>query len=180
MLCLHVTALYLPDASIYAQATACVCKCLLLVLLPVLCDAGVQAGGWLGRVWMLDYGVTGIDRYITLGSPHAPPPPGVEGVVDQTRGILNYCQDACPGAHHQEVRPTVLGRQAIGRQQAGNTQRTVPSAWIQVLLKQTQNTAASPHGVMRFLFSCCLGQFSSLNGPAGFCSGRAVGQTNSH
>lgn len=50
---------------------------------------------------MLDFGVTGIDRYITLGSPHAPPP---TGVVDQTRGILNYCQDACPGAHHPEVR----------------------------------------------------------------------------
>jgi hypothetical protein len=45
-------------------------------------------------------------RYITLGSPHAPPPPGVEGVVDQTRGILNWCQDAAPGAYHPEVRQT--------------------------------------------------------------------------
>lgn len=45
-----------------------------------------------------------LHRYVTLGSPHAPPPPGAEGVVDQTRGILNYCQDACPGAHHPEVR----------------------------------------------------------------------------
>eukprot|EP00879_Flechtneria_rotunda_P017124 GHRR01017933.1.p1 GENE.GHRR01017933.1~~GHRR01017933.1.p1 ORF type:complete len:216 (+),score=33.73 GHRR01017933.1:116-763(+) len=62
-----------------------------------------SAGGWLGRVFMLDFGVTGIDRYITLGSPHAPPPPGAQGVVDQTRGILQYCQDACPGAHHPEV-----------------------------------------------------------------------------
>lgn len=63
----------------------------------------LQAGGWLGRVFMLDFGVTGIDRYITLGSPHAPPPAGVQGVMDQTRGILNYCQTFCPGAHHPEV-----------------------------------------------------------------------------
>eukprot|EP00775_Hariotina_reticulata_P011612 gene11612-11756_t len=76
-----------------------------------------SAGGWLGRVWMLDFGPTGIDRYITLGSPHAPPPAGAEGVVDQTRGILNYCQDACPGAHHQEVKyVTIAGRFVKGVQ----------------------------------------------------------------
>lgn len=72
-----------------------------------------SAGGWLGRVFMLDYGVTGIDRYITLGSPHAPPPPGAEGVVDQTRGILTFCQDACPGAHHPEVKYLTIGGKFI-------------------------------------------------------------------
>lgn len=83
-----------------------------------------QAGGWLGRVWMLDFGVTGIDRYITLGSPHAPPPPGVEGVVDQTRGILNWCSDACPGAHHPEVRPHA-GRRGAGRRAGAAAGRRV-------------------------------------------------------
>ncbi len=63
----------------------------------------MQAGGWLGRVYMLDFGTKGIDRYVTLGSPHAPPPAGAAGVVDQTRGILTFCNDSCPGAFHQEV-----------------------------------------------------------------------------
>jgi hypothetical protein len=63
-----------------------------------------QAGGWLGRVYLLDFGTAGIDRYVTLGSPHAPPPPGAAGVVDQTRGILTFCSQATPGAYHDEVR----------------------------------------------------------------------------
>jgi hypothetical protein len=73
--------------------------------LPSSCLApGVpQAGGWLGRVYMLDFGTAGIDRFVTLGSPHNPPPAGAAGVVDQTRGILTFCQDACPGAFHDEV-----------------------------------------------------------------------------
>lgn len=54
---------------------------------------------------MLDFGTAGIDRYVTLGSPHAPPPAGADGVVDQTRGILTFCADACPGAHHPEACP---------------------------------------------------------------------------
>jgi hypothetical protein len=58
-----------------------------------------------------------ITRYITLGSPHAPPPAGVEGVVDQTRGILNWCQDAAPGAYHPEVRGSpALAKLGLGKQ----------------------------------------------------------------
>jgi hypothetical protein len=57
---------------------------------------------------MLDFGTAGIDRYVTLGSPHAPPPAGAEGVVDQTRGILTFCSDATPGAYHPEVRALLL------------------------------------------------------------------------
>jgi hypothetical protein len=52
-------------------------------------------------VWLKDFGTAGVDRFVSLGSPHAPPPPGV---ADQTRGILSYCADACPGAFHPEVR----------------------------------------------------------------------------
>jgi len=74
-----------------------------------------SAGGWLGRVYMLDFGTAGVDRFVTLGSPHAPPPSGNEGVVDQTRGILNFCQDACPGAFHDEVKyVTIAGRYVKG------------------------------------------------------------------
>jgi len=63
-----------------------------------------SAGGWLGRVYLHDFGTAGVDRFVSLGSPHAPPPAGAEGVVDQTRGILTYCSETFPGAHHPEVR----------------------------------------------------------------------------
>lgn len=46
-----------------------------------------QAGGWLGRVYLLDFGTAGIDQFVSLGSPHLPPP---AGVIDQTRGILTW------------------------------------------------------------------------------------------
>ena len=42
----------------------------------------------------------GIDRLVTLGSPHNPPP---EGVLDQTRGILTNVAASSPGNFHQEV-----------------------------------------------------------------------------
>ncbi|PNW80345.1 hypothetical protein CHLRE_07g313550v5 [Chlamydomonas reinhardtii] len=62
-----------------------------------------SAGGWLGRVYLLDWGTAGVDRFVSLGSPHRAPPAGAAGVVDQTRGILNFVSDACPGAHHSEL-----------------------------------------------------------------------------
>ncbi|CAD7698433.1 unnamed protein product [Ostreobium quekettii] len=74
-----------------------------------------SAGGWLGRVYLKDFGTAGIDSFISLGSPHSPPPEGAEGVVDQTRGILNYCSEECPGAFHPEVNyVTVAGRYIQG------------------------------------------------------------------
>ena len=33
-----------------------------------------SAGGWLARVFLLGYGTADIDRLITVGSPHLPPP----------------------------------------------------------------------------------------------------------
>ena len=62
-----------------------------------------SAGGWLGRVYMHDFGTAGVDRFVSLGSPHQPPP---AGVLDQTRGILTYCSDTFPGAYHPEVSQT--------------------------------------------------------------------------
>lgn len=45
-----------------------------------------SAGGWLGRLFLLDFDRSNIDRFVSLGSPHLPPP---DGVIDQTRGILS-------------------------------------------------------------------------------------------
>ncbi|PNH05599.1 hypothetical protein TSOC_008106, partial [Tetrabaena socialis] len=59
-----------------------------------------SAGGWLGRVYLLHWGTAGVDRFVSLGSPHNPPP---AGVLDQTRGILTHCSQACPGAFHSSM-----------------------------------------------------------------------------
>jgi hypothetical protein len=57
-----------------------------------------SAGGWLGRLYMAECGgAARVDRFVSLGSPHLAPPPGVP---DQTRGILTYVNAKYPGAHH--------------------------------------------------------------------------------
>ncbi|GFH08996.1 uncharacterized protein HaLaN_04052 [Haematococcus lacustris] len=33
-----------------------------------------QAGGWLGRVYLKEFGTSGVDRFVSLGSPHQAPP----------------------------------------------------------------------------------------------------------
>ncbi|XP_019097622.1 PREDICTED: uncharacterized protein LOC104770077 isoform X2 [Camelina sativa] len=57
-----------------------------------------QAGGWLARVYMEEYGKSDIFLLLTLGTPHLPPPRGQPGVIDQTRGLLYYVQDHCAKA----------------------------------------------------------------------------------
>ncbi|KAH9321192.1 hypothetical protein KI387_015831, partial [Taxus chinensis] len=57
---------------------------------------GHSAGGWLARVYMAEYGFNGVSLLLTLGTPHLPPPKGVSGVIDQTRGLLNYVEKYCP------------------------------------------------------------------------------------
>lgn len=57
-----------------------------------------SAGGWLGRLYLRDFGCAGVTSLVTLGTPHLPPPPGV---IDQTRGILTYCEREFPGCHHE-------------------------------------------------------------------------------
>uniref|UniRef100_A0A7S3VNG6 GPI inositol-deacylase n=1 Tax=Dunaliella tertiolecta TaxID=3047 RepID=A0A7S3VNG6_DUNTE len=76
-----------------------------------------SAGGWLGRVYMLDFGSEGIDHFVSLGSPHQPPP---KGIIDQTRGILTWCSDSCPGAYHPNVKYTsIAGRFIKGAELSG-------------------------------------------------------------
>lgn len=59
---------------------------------------GHSAGGWLARVYMEEFGSSDISLLLTLGTPHLPPPKGVQGVIDQTRGLLYYVQDNCSKA----------------------------------------------------------------------------------
>jgi len=59
---------------------------------------GHSAGGWLARVYMEEFGKSDIVLLLTLGTPHMPPPKGVVGVIDQTRGLLDYVQQHCAKA----------------------------------------------------------------------------------
>ncbi|BBN19771.1 hypothetical protein MPTK1_8g13500 [Marchantia polymorpha subsp. ruderalis] len=61
---------------------------------------GHSAGGWLARVYMAEFGTQDIALLLTLGTPHLPPPRGIPGVFDQTRGLLYYVENNCPGAYH--------------------------------------------------------------------------------
>ncbi|KAK3280552.1 hypothetical protein CYMTET_11611 [Cymbomonas tetramitiformis] len=81
------------------------------------CLLAHSAGGWLARVWMLEYGTDDVDKLLTLGSPLLPPPPGV---IDQTRGILTYVNDASPGTFHEDVSyVNVIGRYIKGGELLG-------------------------------------------------------------
>ncbi len=65
-----------------------------------------SAGGWLGRCYLAEVEApsdAGVDRFVSLGSPHLPPSADAEGTVDQTRGILTHVNEACPGAFHGDV-----------------------------------------------------------------------------
>ncbi|MEW5306959.1 MAG: hypothetical protein WDW36_009386 [Sanguina aurantia] len=64
-----------------------------------------SAGGWLGRVYLHGFGTAGVDRFVSLGSPHQPPP---AGIMDQTRGILTHCSENFPGAFHPEINYTTI------------------------------------------------------------------------
>ncbi|XP_074331551.1 uncharacterized protein LOC141668539 isoform X1 [Apium graveolens] len=59
---------------------------------------GHSAGGWLARVYLEEYGSSDVSLLLTLGSPLLPPPKGISGVIDQTRGLLNYVEDNCAKA----------------------------------------------------------------------------------
>jgi hypothetical protein len=59
-----------------------------------------SAGGWLARVWV-HQSTANLGRtaaLVSLGAPLRPPPTGVAGVVDQTRGILTWVDANCASA----------------------------------------------------------------------------------
>jgi hypothetical protein len=54
-----------------------------------------------------------VDRLVTLGSPHNPPP---AGVADQTRGILSHVAATSPGNFHEQVQPQSLSPYRLQQQ----------------------------------------------------------------
>ncbi|MCD7446886.1 hypothetical protein HAX54_018857 [Datura stramonium] len=59
---------------------------------------GHSAGGWLARVYLQEFRSSDISLLLTLGTPHLPPPKGLPGVIDQTRGLLYYVEKNCAKA----------------------------------------------------------------------------------
>ncbi|KAI4356174.1 hypothetical protein L6164_000218 [Bauhinia variegata] len=91
---------------------------------------GHSAGGWLARVYMEEYGFSHISLLLTLGTPHLPPPKGVSGVIDQTRGLLYYVEKNCSKAVYiPELKYVcVAGRYIQGARIFGESNPNVQSA----------------------------------------------------
>ncbi|KAJ7950643.1 GPI inositol-deacylase PGAP1-like protein [Quillaja saponaria] len=56
---------------------------------------GHSAGGWLARLYMEEFEKSNISLLLTLGTPHLPAPKNLPGVIDQTRGLLDYLEKHC-------------------------------------------------------------------------------------
>ncbi|WVZ78031.1 hypothetical protein U9M48_025809 [Paspalum notatum var. saurae] len=81
---------------------------------------GHSAGGWLARVYMEEFEASDISLLLTLGTPHLY---GVPGVIDQTRGLLNYVEKNCaPAVYTPEMRYVcIAGRYIQGAPLLGNS-----------------------------------------------------------
>ncbi|KAA8520327.1 hypothetical protein F0562_014583 [Nyssa sinensis] len=91
---------------------------------------GHSAGGWLARVYMEEFGFSHISLLLTLGSPHLPPPKGLPGVIDQTRGLLDYVEKYCTKAvYNPQLRYVcIAGRYIQGARFFGNSNMDSNSA----------------------------------------------------
>lgn len=83
---------------------------------------GHSAGGWLARAYMQEFGFSNVSLILTLGTPHLPAPKGLPGVIDQTRGLLDYVEKNCSKAvYSPELRYVcVAGRYIKGTRFLGS------------------------------------------------------------
>ncbi|PIN25163.1 hypothetical protein CDL12_02106 [Handroanthus impetiginosus] len=84
---------------------------------------GHSAGGWLARVYLQEFGLPDVSLLLTLGTPHLAPPKGVSGVIDQTRGLLDYVEKHCAKAvYTPELRYVcIAGRYIQGARLLGSS-----------------------------------------------------------
>ncbi|KAL1562007.1 hypothetical protein AAHA92_04634 [Salvia divinorum] len=94
---------------------------------------GHSAGGWLARVYLQEYGTSDISLLLTLGTPHLAPPKGVSGVIDQTRGLLDYVDRHCAKAvYTPELRYVcIAGRYIQGVRLLGSTSDENPELMVE-------------------------------------------------
>ncbi|XP_044483079.1 uncharacterized protein LOC123209250 isoform X2 [Mangifera indica] len=116
---------------------------------------GHSAGGWLARVYMEEFGFSDVSLLLTLGTPHLPPPKASPGVIDQTRGLLNYVEENCPKPVYtpQLKYVCVAGRYIQGARFFGNSYVDVdsvvpvnsdqPISEVAVMNNETNSTSVS-------------------------------------
>ncbi|CAL9084126.1 unnamed protein product [Musa textilis] len=87
---------------------------------------GHSAGGWLARLYLEEFGASNISLLLTLGSPHLAPPKDLPGIIDQTRGLLDYVEKNCaPAVYTPELKYICLaGRYIRGARLVGNSKDT--------------------------------------------------------
>ncbi|KAL8062192.1 hypothetical protein ABFX02_02G131000 [Erythranthe guttata] len=95
---------------------------------------GHSAGGWLARVYLQEYGLSDVSLLLTLGTPHLPPPKGVSGVIDQTRGLLDYVEKHCAQAvYTPEFRYVcVAGRYIQGARLVGSSNNDISRVTVEI------------------------------------------------
>ncbi|OUS44946.1 hypothetical protein BE221DRAFT_193562 [Ostreococcus tauri] len=88
-----------------------------------------SAGGWLARVYVDAYATDArarsVGKLVTLGSPMKPVDASAPGVIDQTRGILNWVEENCRSAEAYETElgievTCVAGTYARGSEDVAN------------------------------------------------------------
>ncbi|XP_041001785.1 uncharacterized protein LOC121247510 isoform X2 [Juglans microcarpa x Juglans regia] len=116
---------------------------------------GHSAGGWLARVYMEEFGLSDISLLLTLGTPHLPPPKGLPGVIDQTRGLLDYVDKHCSKAvynHHLKY-VCIAGRYIQGAPFFGssiaNVESVIPNDNAEVAVVNDVDTSASNATTLR-------------------------------
>lgn len=120
---------------------------------------GHSAGGWLARVYIEEFGWSNISLLLTLGTPHLPPSKGTAGVVDQTRGLLDYVEKHCaPAVYTPELKYVCIS----GRYIRGARLTTTPESDVTDLnreeasesheeKKEVGSTSAAPTLRARFI-----------------------------
>ncbi|CAA0827169.1 alpha/beta-Hydrolases superfamily protein [Striga hermonthica] len=95
---------------------------------------GHSAGGWLARVYLQEFGISDVSLLLTLGTPHIAPPKGVSGVIDQTRGLLDFVEKHCPKAiYTRDLRYVcIAGRYIQGARLVGSNNRKSSSTVVQI------------------------------------------------
>ncbi|KAG6423267.1 hypothetical protein SASPL_113658 [Salvia splendens] len=94
---------------------------------------GHSAGGWLARVYLQEYGTSDISLLLTLGTPHLALPKGISGVIDQTRGLLDYVDKHCAKAvYTPELRYVcIAGRYIQGVRLLGSSSDENPELMVE-------------------------------------------------
>lgn len=110
---------------------------------------GHSAGGWLARVYMEEFGSSDISLLLTLGTPHLPPPKDVEGVIDQTRGLLHYVQHNCSRAvYTPELKYVCVAGRFIKGSRFFRNSDTGPAVSTQVVSETSASgTPSAPNAV---------------------------------